>query len=73
MYFSRKGPVSIIRFTFNCMDCKNNIDKINFPTKAKFGNYRIATSMLKAEYTNEASTELVRAHSDEINKTKETQ
>ena len=55
------------------MDCKNSIDKINFPSKAKFGNYRIATSILKAEYTNEASTEMVRARSDEINKTKETQ
>ena len=30
------------------MDCQNEIDKINFPLKAKFGNYRIATSMLVA-------------------------
>lgn len=74
VYFNRKGgPVEIIRFTFNCMDCKNNIDKISFPLKLKFGNYRIATSKLKAEYSNEASTELVRAHSDEINKSKQTQ
>ena len=51
MYFyndkEKTKPIDIIKIAFNCMDCLNETDKINFPLKAKFGNYRIASSMLK--------------------------
>ena len=49
------------------MDCDNETDKINFPLKAKFGNYRIASSMLKTEYTYESAPKIIRERSDEIN------
>ena len=49
-FYTEKGktaPIETIKIAFNCMDCFNETDKINFPSKAKFGNYRIASSMLK--------------------------